>query len=308
MQLGDSFSHWERNREVLKPGEWVWSWGWALSSPSALRASSAATVLWIEQVYSAREPITPCTLKGLWKAAQQPMSAHESDDWTPGHNECVWMCVRHCPVGEGCMHLNWLHSLRLRGLVVFNVAIVGQNDLCGAGLHQGLNPPPFFNSHSHCQKKALTFFSGLSFPLYAPHIVKQVSHWSRNVCSLWDFQGFIPQRVGSHKQRSGNIPQLGFLYFVFCICISLYNGNLKCQVEMQWSPLETAIIGFESLISSGTVRCRSGLFWRVFITRRGPKMFQKKVYRPTLGTPQLGVPSGLVLWCALEKLERKLRR
>lgn len=41
---------------------------------------------------------------------------------------CLCVCVR--PIGEGCLHLNWVHSLGLGGLVVFNVTIAGQNDLC----------------------------------------------------------------------------------------------------------------------------------------------------------------------------------
>lgn len=122
--------------------EWPGSHGGLLTSPSsALAASSGVTALWMGQVYSAREPITPCTLKGLWKAAQQPMSAHESDDWTLGAKcvcvcggclcVCVWcLCVCVRPIGEGCLHLNWVHSLGLGGLVVFNVTIAGQNDLC----------------------------------------------------------------------------------------------------------------------------------------------------------------------------------
>lgn len=71
------------------------------------------------------------------------MSAHESnDDWTLD-KMCVcvslWICMA---IGEGCLHLNWVHSLGLGGLVVFNVTRAGQNDLCGTGRHHSLNPPP----------------------------------------------------------------------------------------------------------------------------------------------------------------------
>lgn len=177
--------------------EWPGSHGGLLTSPfSALPASSGATALWMEQVYSAREPITPCTLKGLWKAAQQPMSAHESDDWTLGE-KCVcvcvnvWMCVCVCPIGEGCLHLNWVLSLGLGGLVVFNVTIAGQNDLCGASRHHSLNPPPpchFQFSPPFTVKRELWLFSfSLSSLLSAPHIVKQASHWSRNVLKVFEF-------------------------------------------------------------------------------------------------------------------------
>lgn len=109
--------------------------------PLPLPASHRARVLWKEQVYSVREPITP------WKVSERPpnnpcqhMKVMMTGHWT----KCVYVCL--CgsvwPIGEGCLHLNWVHSLGLGGLLVFNVTRAGQNDLCGTGRHHSLNPPP----------------------------------------------------------------------------------------------------------------------------------------------------------------------
>lgn len=128
-----------------------------------------------------------------WKVCERPpnnpcqhmkvMTGHWGQNFV-----CVCVCV--CPIGKGCLHLNWVYSLGFGGLVVFNVSIAGQNDLCGAGRHRSLNPPPclFQFSPSLTVKRGLWLFSlFLSFLVYAPHIVKQASHWSRNVWKVFEF-------------------------------------------------------------------------------------------------------------------------
>lgn len=106
-----------------------------------------------------------------------------------GGKPCVCVCV--CTVGEGCLHLNWVHSHGLGGLVVFNVTIAGQNDLCGAGQHQSLNPPPpclFQFSPSFIVKRGLWLpFLRLSLPPISLNrlLTGQGMSWgSLNLCEV----------------------------------------------------------------------------------------------------------------------------
>lgn len=96
--------------------------------------------------------------------------------------KCVCVCVHPC--WEGCLHLNWLHSQRLGGLVVFNVTIAGQSDLFRVVQHHSPNPPP------PAPQWLFKFY--ISFPVKGgsdypspQHAVKQPSHQSRNVLRVF---------------------------------------------------------------------------------------------------------------------------
>lgn len=111
-----------------------------------------------------------------------------------GSKMCVCVCVCACEYALlRKMPALELHPFtQVRGSCGVNVTIAGRNDLCRAGRHHSLNPPPpppclFQFSPSFTVKGEVWLFSlSLSSFLSAPHIVKQASHWSRNVLKLFE--------------------------------------------------------------------------------------------------------------------------
>ena len=114
------------------------------------------------------------------------------------------MCVCVCTIGEGCLHLNRVHSHGLGGLVVFNVTIAGQNDLCGAGRHRGLNPPPpclFQFSPSFTVKRGSDFFP-------SPFLLSSLPPISLNRPLTGQGMSWRSLNLGGwvqHRGKSGNI-------------------------------------------------------------------------------------------------------
>lgn len=96
---------------------------------------------------------------------------------------------------------------------------------------------------------------------------------------------------------------MSFLFFFCHICSPVLNYDMfdltKTMPECMNGCLMNQVITTvplsnfvpRSLVSTGTVQCGSGWFWRISVNKRGPKPRQESYYT-TLGTPQLVVQRG----------------